>query len=170
MLCDLSSDRWLDALVADYGKSGILSRRRLGHPWRHLLATDRLPMRSLEKQATDLIRANLHEPAIDLIPGEVVRLWPMETRPWCQAVALAIDQGLAYGGPTSLYRIKREPKLARFTRGLAAACKPAECFISGQFLSDSAFSWSKLTGHTLDFVAVVAGPGRFAVLLVVDED
>ena len=144
MLLDLSSDRWLDALVADYGKTGLLSRRRLAHAWRHLLAADRLPTQSLEKQATELIRARANEPAIDLIPGKVVRLWPIAARPWCQAVALAIDQGLAYGGPAALYRIEREPKLARFTRRLAAACKPAECFVSGQFLSDSAFSWSPL--------------------------
>jgi hypothetical protein len=168
MLLDLSSDRWLEALVGEYGRSGLQSRRRLGHAWRHLLAADRLPAGSVKMQATDLIRANLHTTAVDLVPGEKVRLWPIEPELWCQAVALAIDEGLAYGGP--YHSIRRKPKLADFARRLMAACEPVDCFISSQSLSSSGSGWAPLTAHTFDFVAVAASPKRLAVLFVVDED
>lgn len=151
----------MDALLDDW---------RLGHDWRHLLAADRLPALSPEARATDLIRANFDEPGIDLKQGEVVRLWPIEPEPWCRAVALAIDEGLAYGSCLIQCSQLGPPKLAGFSRRLAAACEPAEFFISGQFLSGSASGWASLTGHTFDFVAVVVGPERFAVLFVVDED
>jgi hypothetical protein len=172
MITDLSKEGDLERAATTSGLDRTeMGRWILHHPWRQLLLLDRdramAPRDQVRQEA-----ASRFAQSMGLLPEQDWMLRPISYETWIAFVSRAFGSGLAYGGPLSDRPFPDSPEegsVLQLVHDFGTPFEEPVCSITWNNDMGN-WSWSPISSHTLDAVALIFDRKRIGMLLIVDED